>query len=46
MWGALKHFLLGRSTFFENLQNYDEGNQDEILARIKQEIQNVSNEKQ
>ncbi len=46
MWGALKHFLLNLSTLFENLQNYDAVDQDKILARIQQEIQNVSNEKQ
>jgi hypothetical protein len=43
--GSVKAFLIGsRSTFFENLQNYYAGNQnqDEILARIEKEIQNAS----
>jgi uncharacterized protein (TIGR00661 family) len=36
-----RQFLLNIPSFQKNLQNYDAGNQDEILARIQQEIQNV-----
>jgi len=37
----LRQFLLNLNSYQENLQKYDAGNQDEILARIEQEIRNV-----
>jgi len=41
----LKDFLDNLSTFQEHLQKYDPGNQEEILARIEQEIQHVTIQK-
>jgi uncharacterized protein (TIGR00661 family) len=37
----LRQFLFNLEYFQKNLQKYDAGNQEEILARIQQEIQNV-----
>jgi len=37
----LRHFLSNLGFYYENLQRYDAGNQNKILARIEQEIQNV-----
>ena len=41
----LKNFLDNLGSFQKHLQKYEAGNQDEILARIEQEIQNVLNKK-
>jgi uncharacterized protein (TIGR00661 family) len=41
----LRRFLLNLDSYQENLQKYDAGAQDEILARIEQEIQKVFKEK-
>jgi len=38
----LKNFLDNLTSFQEHLQKYNPGNQDETLARIEQEIQNIT----
>lgn len=41
----LKNFLLRLSVFSENLQNYNAGNQEDVLSRIEQTIQAVLKQK-
>ncbi|MBN1861218.1 MAG: hypothetical protein JW840_07135 [Candidatus Thermoplasmatota archaeon] len=41
----LKEFIGDLDVFSESLQNYDAGNQEEVLTRIEQTIQDVLNQK-